>query len=209
MGKEVAAYDYCDETGAMLFQVVRLEPKDFRYRRKVNGSWEWSLGNTRRVLYRLPAIVQGAGRTVLIVEGEKDADRLTSLGLLATCNPMGAGKWNDDYTLSLKGRLVVVIPDNDKPGRDHADTVYKHLVTVAQKVAVLNLEGLPDKGDVSDWLNAGGTKERLIELCKEALAKSKIEVTDLKEVIKLARSLDRREKWLVARQIMADLETDE
>jgi putative DNA primase/helicase len=209
MGREVATYDYHDETGAVLFQVVRMEPKDFRYRRMVNGKWEWSLGNTRRVLYRLPAIIQGAGRTVLLVEGEKDADRLTTLGLIATCNPMGAGKWSDDYTLSLKNRLVVIIPDNDKPGRDHAESVYRQLLPVAQKVAVLQLEGLPEKGDVSDWLNAGGTKERLIELCKEALAKSKIEPADVKQVVNLARSLDRRSRWLAVRQLMADLEIEE
>lgn len=210
MGREVATYDYHDEAGAVLFQVVRFEPKDFRYRRMVNGKWEWSLGNTRRVLYRLPVIVKEASRTVLLVEGEKDADRLTKEGFLATCNPMGAGKWCDDYTLSLKNRTVVVIPDNDKPGKEHAENVCKQLLPVAQKVAVLNLEGLPEKGDVSDWLNAGGTKERLIELCKEALTMIPVLKTiDVKGIVKLARSLDRREKWLVARQIMADLETEE
>jgi len=142
-------------------------------------------------------------------------DRLISLGLVATCNPMGAGKWHDDYTLCLKNRRVVILPDNDKPGRDHAETVHRNLLPVAQKVAILNLDGLPEKGDVSDWLNAGGTKERLVELCKEALSTSKIEaakvdaVVDLKAVVKLARSLDRREKWLAVRQLMADLEIEE
>jgi putative DNA primase/helicase len=206
MGKEVAAYDYHDENGKLLYQVVRFEPKDFRQRRP-NG--EWGLGNTRRVLYRLPELLKDNRRTVLLPEGEKDVDRLIALGFSATCNPMGAGKWSDDYTLALTNRTVVVIPDNDKPGREHAEYVKKHLQPAAHKVAVLNLEGIPDKGDVSDWLNAGGTADQLKELCKAALATAKVEASDVKEVVRLARSLDRRSKWLIARQIMADLETDE
>lgn len=208
MGEIVATYDYQDEHGKLLFQSVRFEPKDFKQRRPVNGGWEWGLGNTRRVLYRLPGLLADERQPVVLVEGEKDADRLVNLGLVATCNPMGAGKWSDDYTLMLKNRRVVVIPDNDKPGREHAANVVKHLLPAAQRVAQLDLEGLPDKGDVSDWLNAGGTKERLIELCKEALAKQQ-PAAKAKDVVTMARSLDRREKWIVARQIMADLETDE
>ena len=210
MSKEVVAtYDYRDEAGTLLFQSVRFEPKSFSQRRPVTGGWEWGLGNVRRVLYRLPDLINAPDRTVLLVEGEKDADRLTTLGLLATCNPMGAGKWNDDYTLSLKNRRVVVIPDNDKPGQEHAETVYKHLLPAAQKVAILMLEGLPEKGDVSDWLNSGGTKERLIAMCKEALEKTKVEPADVKQVVTMARSLDRRSRWLAVRQLMADLEIEE
>lgn len=203
MGKEVAAYDYQDETGALLFQVVRFEPKDFRQRRP-NG--EWGLGSTRRVLYRLPALIQNVNRKVFLCEGEKDVDRLTKEGLLATCNPMGAGKWNDDYTMTLKNRVVIVIPDNDKAGRDHAENVYRHLVPAAQKVTLLTL---PSAKDVSEWLDAGGTIEQLKELSTDALASTKVEPGDLKEVVRLARSLDRRSRWLAIRQLMADLETEE
>lgn len=210
MSREVVAtYDYRDESGILLFQSVRFEPKGFSQRRPVNGGWEWGLGSVRRVLYRLPELVNSADRTVLLVEGEKDADRLANLGLVATCNPMGAGKWHDDYTLTLKNRRVVVIGDNDKPGKEHAESVCRHLLPVAQKVAVLNLDGLPEKGDVSDWLNAGGTKERLVELCKESLAASKVEPVDIKQVVTMARSLDRRSRWLAVRQLMADLEIEE
>jgi putative DNA primase/helicase len=91
--RRVATYDYTDEAGALLSQVERLEPKGFRQRRPDgNGGWVWGLGDVRRVLYRLPQVVADKGkRVVFIVEGEKDADALARLGLLATCNPGGVG----------------------------------------------------------------------------------------------------------------------
>lgn len=115
--REVARYTYRDEGGAPLFDVVRFSPKDFRQQA---ASGAWSLKGVRRVLYRLPEIMAARGEPVLIVEGEKDADRLLAMGFIATCNPGGAGKWSADYTKALAGRRCIVIPDNDGPGREHA-----------------------------------------------------------------------------------------
>jgi hypothetical protein len=89
----VATYDYCDERGELLYQVMRREPKDFRQRRRVGQDWEWSLGDVRRVLYRLPDVLAAKGESVFVVEGEKDADALMKLNLCATTNAGGAGKW--------------------------------------------------------------------------------------------------------------------
>lgn len=89
-------YDYADAHGELLFQVVRFEPKDFRQRRPDgNGGWIWSLHDTQRVLYRLPALLEAVAneQPVFIAEGEKDADTLAAIGVTATCNPGGAGKW--------------------------------------------------------------------------------------------------------------------
>lgn len=73
--KVVTTYDYQDERGTLLFQVVRFEPKDFLQRRPDgNNQWIWNLTGTRRVLYHLPQLCMAD--TVYIVEGEKDADRL-------------------------------------------------------------------------------------------------------------------------------------
>jgi hypothetical protein len=163
----VTAYDYRDERGALLFQAVRLtEPKDFRQRRpKAGGGWEWKLGDTRRVLYRLPELLAAdTAATVYLVEGEKDADNLAKLGLVATTNPMGAGKWRKEYAEFLRGRPVALLPDNDDPGREHAKTVAASLKGVAASVRVVELPDLPPKGDVSDWLAAGGTAARLTTL---------------------------------------------
>jgi putative DNA primase/helicase len=99
--REVATYDYRDETGTLLYQVVRFEPKDFRPRRPDGaGGWTWHLKGVRRVLYRLHGL---RGKEVaVIVEGEKDVDALWNIGIWATCNMGGAGKWRDEYSCSLR-----------------------------------------------------------------------------------------------------------
>ncbi len=124
----VATYDYTDETGALLFQVVRKWPKDFRQRRPdatAEDGWAWKLDGTRRVLYRLPAVVKAVaeGRTVYVAEGEADVHALERAGVVATCNPMGAGKWRSEYSPVLKGADVVVVSDRDETGRKHAEEV--------------------------------------------------------------------------------------
>ena len=121
--KIAATYAYRDENGGLLYQAVRYVPKDFRQRRPdESGGWIWNLSETRRVLYNLPAVVRNvnSGGGVLIVEGEKDADALNALGFCATCNVGGAGKWDQAYTDVLRGASAIILPDNDKPGRDHA-----------------------------------------------------------------------------------------
>ena len=120
-GRIAAQYPYCDASGALLFEVVRFDPKDFRQRRPDGkGGWIWSLGDTARVLYRLPGILAAdKNGWVFVCEGEKDVDNLRALGLPATCNPGGAGKWgklSDDSI--LHGKRVVIIPDRDEPVSD-------------------------------------------------------------------------------------------
>jgi hypothetical protein len=163
-------YDYRDEGGELLYQVVRFEPKDFRQRRPDGRSdWTWNLNGVRRVPYRLPHLLEADQRaTVFIVEGEKDADRLASLGLVATTNAGGAGKWRDDYNEHLRGRHVCILPDNDETGRAHARTVADSLRGLTAGVRVVELPGLPEKGDVSDWLDSGGTVEQLRALFEVA-----------------------------------------
>lgn len=163
----VAAYDYMDESGTLLFQALRYDPKDFRQRRPDGaGGWIYNLQDVRRVLYRLPELLAGiqGGETVFLVEGEKDADTLRSLGLCATCNPQGAGKWRPEYSEALRGAKVVLLPDNDDPGRSHVAKAGASLQGVAASIQLLELPNLPEKGDVSDWLTAGGTKDALVEL---------------------------------------------
>lgn len=165
-------YDYTDEAGSLLFQAVRYDPKGFSQRvpAPVPGTWTYALNGTRRVLYHLPEVVAAveAERPVYLSEGEKDADALRALGLTATCNPMGAGNWEDAYTDALAGAVVALLPDNDPAGRAHAARVAAALHGKAKRLRVVELPGLPDKGDVSDWLAAGGTKEALLALVKAA-----------------------------------------
>ena len=166
----VAKYDYMDEHWTLLFQAVRYEPKRFTQRRPDgNGDWIYDLRGVTPVLYRLPEVIAAvsAGETVYVVEGEKDADRLRVLGLTATCNPMGAKKWQSGegkYNPPLSGAKVVVIADNDVPGREHAEQVAASLSGTASSVKVRHLPDLPEKGDVSDWLDAGGTLDELLRI---------------------------------------------
>lgn len=159
-------YEYKDENGSTLFEVVRGEPKSFRQRKPDgNGGWIWSVKGVRQVPFHLPQLIEAnPSQQVFIVEGEKDVIRLESLGLVATCNAGGAGKWRDELSKHFAGRSVVILPDNDEPGRKHADKVAHALGMVEADVRVIALPGLPPKGDVSDWLDAGGTVAQLLEL---------------------------------------------
>jgi len=173
LGRVIATYDYCDAKSDLLFQVLRYEGKKFRQRRPDgNGGWLWKLGRTPRVLYRLPELLAaGPDEYVFVAEGEKDADRLASAGLIATCNPGGAGKWNklsDDSV--LHDRRVAIIADKDEAGRKHAADVAMRLRNRAAEIRIVELPGAGK--DASDWFDSGGTAEellRLVEVARDAL----------------------------------------
>jgi putative DNA primase/helicase len=164
----IATYDYTDKAGQLLFQAVRYHPKDFKQRRPDGQrGWVWDLAGVERVLYRLPEL-KGQER-VIVVEGEKDVDRLRSLGLTATTNVMGAGKWKTEYTAALLAAgvtKVVIIPDNDEAGQLHATKVAASCLGAGLTVKTVRLPGLPPirvkhGEDVSDWLDAGHTRDEL------------------------------------------------
>ena len=158
----VATYDYRDEDGRLLSQVVRFDPKSFKQRSpKDGGGWNWSVKGARVVPYRLPELLANPNRAVVVVEGEKDVDNLARVGVLATCNPGGAGKWKAQHSEFLRGRQVVIVPDNDEIGRKHAQQVARSLQGIAARVRIVELPGLPERGDPSDFIAAGGTKEQL------------------------------------------------
>jgi len=165
----VMKYPYKDEAGELLYEVVKTEPKGYYQQRPDgNGGWIRDLKGVRRVLYRLPELLAAdPSATVFVVEGEKDADELARLGLVVTTNSGGAGKWRKEYSACLQGRSVVVIPDNDEPGRKHAGEVTASLLGVAASVKTVNLPGVPEKGDVSDWLKSHA-KEELVALGEAA-----------------------------------------
>lgn len=163
LGAEEAVYNYHAEDGQLLYQVVRFPGKEFRQRQPDGAEgWKWNLKGVTRVLYHLPELK--GHKKVYIVEGEKDVDRLWSLGIPATTSPMGAGKWKDGYADQLKTsgvEQVIVLPDNDAEGRKHAEDVARSCNKAGLRVKVVHLPNLPNKGDASDWLAAGGTPEGL------------------------------------------------
>ena len=188
-------YDYRAADGTLILQVVRTHTtwgQRFSQRRpdaSKKGGWGWrtrDIPDADKPLYRLPQLLASKG-TVFVVEGEKDVDNLARLGLTATCNIGGAGKWQPHYSEALRGRHVVILPDNDPqasypdggprwhpdgrpvlPGQDHAEMVAAALYGVAASVRVVMLPGLLPKGDVSDWLASGGTKDELEWHAREA-----------------------------------------
>jgi putative DNA primase/helicase len=165
----VAEYDYRDEDGKLLFQVRRFDPKDFRQRRpNGNGGWQWNLGDTRRVLFRLPSVVKAAqtSGTVYVVEGEKDVLAVEREGGVATCNPGGAGKWREEYSNSLVGAHCRIIADNDAPGFRHARDVARSLRSQGASVQLLK----PAHGkDASDHFIGGFGLDDFVLLGEETL----------------------------------------
>lgn len=163
------AYDYLDRNRNLLFQVTRFFPKDFRQRTpKLEGGWHPGLNGSPRVLYRLPEVLDAAsqGRVIFVVEGEKDADALVEMGFIATTCSGGAGKWIEDYIPSLAGAHLVILPDNDDIGKAHACQIAQYQYPTAKSVRIIELPGLPLKGDVSDWLEGGGTASLLKDLVR-------------------------------------------
>jgi hypothetical protein len=165
-----ATFDYIDEHGEILFETVKFaDGQNPRFmQRRSNGTW--NINGVQRVLYRLPEVIKAVtdGHAIFVVEGEKDADSLRSLGIIATTNPMGAGKWRPEFNEHLRGADAVIVGDHDDAGRKHVEQVAQALHGIAKRVRVLDLSGVwpgcPDKGDISDWIEAGGNAEKLTEL---------------------------------------------
>lgn len=175
---EVARYTYTDELREPVMQVRRLEypalngskpAKSFaQYRPDGAGGWLAGIKghNVRSVPYRLADLLEALTEQtpVFIVEGEKKVEALFDIGVPATCNVGGAGKWQSDWSAIFRGADVVLLPDNDTAGRDHMDKVADNLRMVTANIRVLAIPGLPEKGDIVDWLEAGGTAEKLYAL---------------------------------------------
>jgi putative DNA primase/helicase len=162
-GKKITAiYDYRDESGILLYQVVRYAPKGFRQRRPDGADgWIWNLKGTRRVLLRLPELIEAArsGKTIYATEGEKDALAIVDAGGEATCNPGGAGKWRPEYSEMLRGADVLVVEDKDEPGRKHAHQVAASLEGIAASVRIV--EAAAGK-DAADHLAAGKSLDEFV-----------------------------------------------
>lgn len=199
LGKEVAHYNYQNESGEITFRVVRYEPKDFRQQCPDPNDpekWTWGVSSkgVKYVPYRLPKILAkcAAGGVVLISEGEKDVEALESIGFTATCNPGGAGngKWLPYFGAYFRGaKLCVIIADKDA-GQDpaHPDKEFwqgqRHAWRIACNLReygiAIRLMVLPDRQDAAgacvrvkdaaDWIKSGGTFEELANLITHAPA---------------------------------------
>jgi hypothetical protein len=175
----VQAWAYTDETGAELFEVCRLEngeiepdgkpAKTYRQRRRTPDGYVYNVNGVRQVPYKLPELIKAVAenKITFVAEGEKCADAIMALGAAATTNAMGAGKWPDALVPFFGGADICILPDNDEPGKKHAELVTSKLQGIASKVRILELPDLPPKGDVADWIGAGGTLVQLEGLAEQ------------------------------------------
>jgi hypothetical protein len=150
-GALVAIYRYTDERGELLAEKIRYEGKVFSWRRPHAGGWVYTVPKDYRPLYRLHEVVKF--KTVFLVEGEKDADRMALIckgKAAATTAPDGAKSWRPELASWFKGKLVYVIPDTDEPGRKYGQRAAKDILLFAQKVFIIYL---PEGKDVSEYLD--------------------------------------------------------
>jgi len=164
-----AVYDYIDDQGEVRYQVRRFEPKTFRQcRPDGKGGWLFNMDGVEALPYNLHHMITNPDAPIFIVEGEKAAQRLSKLGLVATTSHGGAKKWQPVLNQYFAGRNVVVLADNDDAGREHADIVIGNLFGVAGRIKRVELDGLPPKGDIVDWLDSGKGLEDLTAAVKAA-----------------------------------------
>lgn len=197
VGREVERYHYVDQHNIPLFDVVRFEPKRFLQQR---AGGAWSLGNTPRPLYRLPQVVEAVamGRRVYIVEGEKDVHALEALGVVATCNPGGAGKWRPEHTATLLGAFVTIVVDDDEPGWRHADVVQAALEDVVEEFVIAQ----PRTGkDAADHIAAGHelnfrTEDELDRRFPPSATERTVEVAPSIRITNLADVAPQEIEWL-------------
>jgi hypothetical protein len=179
LGEPTAIYDYPNESGERLFQVLRFEPKDGPKKflqRTGPEQKKWSIKGVRRVLYRLPEVIAAIAnkRAIVVTEGEKDVETLRKHGFTATTIPMGATSedkqkkgsgWLPEYSESLRGGDVVLCGDNDDQGREHVRIIARCLAGVAGRLRILDLAlhwgEIEPSDDVTAWFAAGHTKEEL------------------------------------------------
>ena len=185
----VAEFEYFDQDGKFAYTTQRKEfrnldgsfvlakdgikrKKTFRqYRIDENGDRAWNLDGVERVLYRLPELVDAvaANRPIFVVEGEAKVDALREVDVIATTNVCGAkAPWLLAYSEYLRGADVVLLPDNDETGWKHVTDIASSLAGIAARIRVVMLPDLPEKGDVKDWLAAGGTREQFDTIVEAA-----------------------------------------
>lgn len=168
----VATFEYVSADGEVIYRTLRRQPvnwtgpgkrpKKFVAERCEGGRWVSGIGDCERVPYRLPELRQAiaAGETVFLVEGEAKADRLANWGFAATAIAFGANGWGADYAPHFEGGKVIILPDNDEPGRGFARKVYADLKGCASP-AIVELPGLPQAGDIIDWQGSASDLESL------------------------------------------------
>lgn len=163
----VAEYIYTDSEGNPVLKVVRTEPKGFYQTHWDGGKWQPG-GVINPPIFNQKKIIEALknNKPIAILEGEKDVINAAKIGIIATTKAGGVGKWSGEHLELLKGGCFWVVPDNDQPGQKHAVELAQSLIRNDGTVKIICLPNLSDKGDISDWIESGGTREQFIEIVK-------------------------------------------
>jgi hypothetical protein len=190
-------WEYRNEDGDTLFTKRRYKTSDAKgktysiHRVDAQGKRIAGLKDTRIVPYQLPELLDAktAGRAIYLVEGEKAADALVSIGAIATTSHTGAGSWPDEITQYFAGANIVVIPDNDEPGRQYARRAISRLLPVVKSIRYLDLDLMVEGDDAYEWVHhAKGTRKELADMAKQAPVITKeMEVTDSEQLTETAQ----------------------
>jgi len=170
----VATYEYYDADGVLAYMVHRMGPRKTFWQQLPDGRKPKDDPDFRALPFHLPELLAQPDQPVWIVEGEKDVLTLEAHGLIATCNHGGAGSWHECHAEWLRGRKCVILPDNDEAGRNHANKVAASLAGRAEVIKIVELAGLEEKGDVTDWLETHSIAE-LKSIVKAVAPVAKIE----------------------------------
>ena len=156
---EKARYDYIDLNGKIIYSVYRMEHEN-RKKEFLQGTPEhWGISGITPIPYNWPSV--HVSDWVVVVEGEKDVETLKKIGIPATTNSGGAKKWRPEFADYLAGKKIIILPDNDEAGREHAEIVARDLYGKAAGIRIVTCSKMP-KGDITDYLTKeGGTWETL------------------------------------------------
>jgi DNA polymerase len=167
-------YVYTDEQGAPHHRKIRTDTKKFWQEKRECNRWVKGAPQIK-YLYNIGQLLAAPlGTTIWITEGEKDAESLNALGLLAVTNPGGAGKWHSDFTDEQTERwfkrpqTVYLTEDNDAPGRRHVEIIARALQRLVGEIRIVTFRDLPEKGDVTDWLELRHSKAELLARAEAA-----------------------------------------
>lgn len=179
-------YQYHNDKREYLYSKIRFEGgqidgKEIIYCKidRTSGRWKAGKGNNGKVLYRLPDLIRyrDSEPYVIYVEGEKDVETLLKNGFKAVTTSGGTEDWKKDFAKEFSGINLVILRDNDEPGKRHAYKVAEDSLSIAKTVKIVNPSKL-DKGDVTDYLTKEhGTVEDLRKLIDSAEIMTKTDST--------------------------------
>jgi hypothetical protein len=171
-GEKIASHEYYDADGVLQFSVDRFDSDTNKCMPRLPNKKKHGISDgdgkriPPRIPYRLPEMMNAVHDTVFIVEGEKCVEALVEKGFVATTNDGGAKKWHADLNPYFKEKSVIIIPDNDAPGQEHANLVASQLKGIASSVRIAPIcSDLAPKADIVDWIAAKGGTETLIDAC--------------------------------------------